>query len=57
MKNLTKVLFCIFAINAVVSCEPEDLDQVNDRSYKEIIRVEPFSDTGEQGEIFDDEKK
>lgn len=56
MKDLTKFLFCIFAFTVVISCEPEEIDQLDVGHKKKIIQVVPSSDTGNQGEVLDDEK-
>lgn len=54
MKNLTKLLFCIFAYTVILSCEPEEIR--DSEGGREKIQVIPYSDTGDQGEIFDDKK-
>lgn len=52
MKDLTKLIFCIFAISVVVSCEPESLEE-----RTEIDRlIDPISDDGDQGKVIDDAK-
>lgn len=58
MKNLTKLLFCIFALSAVVSCEPEEIGEVDRIGEIKEIQPVPLGDAvaNDQGEVLDDKK-
>lgn len=51
MKNLTRIIFSIFAIASFYSCEPEEAFQEKESVKDMLEKIHPIGETGNEGDI------